>query len=396
MRALSLLPFVMTSLWAQTPAQEDAVIAAARKAGGAARPVASRGPLLPNELNLVRHFKSAKGSVVHIATAVLGVDQRTQKTLRVSGGLGTGFVWDELGHVVTNNHVITAGRPEDKVAAVDEVQVKLASGRSYKARIIGRSLAYDIAVLQVFAPLDELKPLTLGRSGDLQVGQSAMAIGNPFGLDHSLTTGVVSALDRTIATDLGTPLSGMIQTDAAINPGNSGGPLLDSAGRVIGMNTAVSTSVRTGVTKDWDSLKETAVAVSDAGIGFAIPVDTLNKVVPRLIARGGFEPPHLGFGSAPSEAAASLGIEKGVLVVRVQPDSSADLGGLRGVEFGAGGEILRLGDVIIRCNGKSVKNEAELYDLLTLEPIGETIIFVVQRDGKEVTLKLNLKARPRI
>lgn len=380
MRAISLLPWLVLPLAAQSVPTEEEVIAAGRKAGSQARPVAGRGPLLQSELNLVRQFKAVKGSVVHIGTAVLAFDERTQQTQRVAGGLGTGFVWDDLGHVVTNNHVISAVKNGDPSGTVDEVQVKLANGRTYKARVIGRSLTHDIAVLQVFAPLKELRPLPLGRSGDLQVGQGVMAIGNPFGLDHSLTTGVVSALDRTIETDLGTPVPGMIQTDAAINPGNSGGPLLDSAGRVVGMNTAITTT-----------------SGSSAGIGFAIPVDTLNRVVPHLIARGGAERPKLGFISAADPSVPSrLGVTTGVLVWAVEPDSLAALAGLRGCEIDYLHRQIRRGDVILKCNGREIRNEADLVDYLSLDLKGDRIVFLVEREGKQVEVTLDLKARPRI
>jgi S1-C subfamily serine protease len=380
MRAVSLLPWLVLPLVAQSAPTEEEVIAAGRKAGAQPRVVAGRGPLLQSEQNLVRQFKAVKGSVVHIGTAVLAFDERTQQTQRVASGLGTGFVWDDLGHVVTNNHVISAVKNGDPSGTVDEVQVKLANGRTYKARVIGRSLTHDIAVLQVFAPLKELKPLPIGRSGDLQVGQGVMAIGNPFGLDHSLTTGVISALDRTIETDLGTPVPGMIQTDAAINPGNSGGPLLDSAGRVVGMNTAITTT-----------------SGSSAGIGFAIPVDTLNRVVPHLIARGGAERPKLGFISAADPSVPSrLGVTAGVLVWSVEPDSPAALAGLRGCEIDYLHREIRRGDVILKCNGREIRNEADLVDYLSLDLKGDRILFLVDREGKQVEVTLDLKTRPRI
>jgi S1-C subfamily serine protease len=295
----------------------------------------------------------------------------------VPAGLGTGFVWDDLGHVVTNNHVVTVMLSQEVATTADEVRVSLADGKTYKARIIGRSLAFDLAVLQVFAPLEQLRPLPLGRSSDLQVGQSVYAIGNPFGLDHSLTTGIVSALDRTIGTDFGSAIKGAIQTDAAINPGNSGGPLLDSAGRVVGMNTAI-----------------TSTSGSSAGIGFAIPVDTLNRVVPMLIKRGTEAIPVLGFQTFTTEWAQRLGVPKGILVDAVEGGGPADKAGLRGTLRRPGGSlndpqaITELGDVIVAYNGQAVATEVELADLLAFHPLGQPVVFDILRKGQPLKLTL--------
>ena len=234
-----------------------------RKLAGPRQPT-RRPSLSPTEAARVAVFKGARHSVVFISSITKKwflEDNRTGNRYQVPPASGTGFVWDNLGHVVTNHHVITiddpAGGPRGEA---EDLQVTLADGKTYKALVIGRSLTLDIAVLHVFAPLEQLKPLPLGTSRDLQVGQMVMAIGNPFGLDHTLTSGVISALGRDILTGFSTHIVDAVQTDAAINPGNSGGPLLDRAGRLIGMNTAIRTT--TGIS---------------AGVGFAIPVDTLNR-----------------------------------------------------------------------------------------------------------------------
>ncbi|HZU53227.1 MAG TPA: trypsin-like peptidase domain-containing protein, partial [Holophagaceae bacterium] len=256
--------------------QEDAIIALYRK-GAKPRQPAPKSRLLPEEVNTIRRFKEAKPSVVYISALADMQNLNTGDVQRVPTGTGTGWVWDDKGHVVTNYHVVQVDQ-NGSVGDVAEVRVTLVGGKTYQARVIGKSLAYDVAVLQVFAPLDDLKPLPIGTSKDLEVGQGVIAIGNPWGLDHSLSTGVVSALNRTLAMEFNTELSGVIQTDAAINPGNSGGPLLDSAGRVIGMNAYIPPATGASV-----------------GIGFAIPIDTLNRVVPLLIARGQVFRPRMGF-----------------------------------------------------------------------------------------------------
>ncbi|HJV90828.1 MAG TPA: trypsin-like peptidase domain-containing protein [Holophagaceae bacterium] len=376
MRVRPLLPLLLSPwLLAQGKPTEEEVIAQSRKAAKP-RAIAPRGALFPAELNLVKLFKTAKGSVVHVNALVEGFDRKTGQSELVPAGLGTGFVWDDQGHVVTNNHVVTVRlrqNPEEEIATTaDEVRVSLADGKTYKARIIGRSLASDIAVLQVFAPLDQLRPLPLGRSGELQVGQSVLAIGNPFGLDQSLTTGIVSALDRTIGTDYGSSIKGAIQTDAAINPGNSGGPLLDTAGRLVGMNTAI-----------------TSTSGSSAGIGFAIPVDTLNRIVPLLIRKGAEALPVLGFQTMSTELARRYyGVPKGIVVDAVEPGGPADKGGLKGTLLNAFGQVAELGDVIVGYNGSPVDTEVELADLLAFHPAGQPVVFDILRKGQPLKITI--------
>jgi S1-C subfamily serine protease len=321
-------------------------------------------------------YKSARNSVVHIA-AVAFRRTLTFDVTKVPAGSGTGFVWDAFGHVVTNHHVVTVTNAEGSpLGEAPALEVTLADGKTYKAEIIGRSSSHDIAVLQVFAPLDQLKPVTLGSSKELEEGHTVLAIGNPFGYDHTLTTGVVSAKGRDIPTGHGL-IRGAIQTDAAINPGNSGGPLLDSAGRLVGMNTALAS----------------------AGIGFAIPVETLNRVVPELIRKGRLERPVLGFNSLSDQEAMGLGILQGVVVDSVEPDSPAGRAGLRGLSLAPGvtaprkaADIL-VGDVIVGLNGKPVSGSGTFSDLIEITPADKDLEFEVLREGKRAKTVLKAGVR---
>jgi S1-C subfamily serine protease len=345
------------------------------------RPAARRLPLSPTEAVRVAVFKGARHSVVFISSITkqwLLEDNRTGNLYQVPPASGTGFVWDNLGHVVTNHHVITVDDPNSGPRGeAEDLQVTLANGKTYKAVVIARSLASDVAVLHVFAPLEQMKPLPLGTSRDLQVGQMVMAIGNPFGLDHTLTSGVISALGRDILTGFSTHIVDAIQTDAAINPGNSGGPLLDRGGRLIGMNTAIRTTTGTS-----------------AGVGFAIPVDTLNRLVPVLIAKGQLHRPELGIVTLPPAATANLGAKHGIAVDLVAPGSLAAQGGFRGLHTRPGAKEpveladVILGDVIIGLNGHPVESDTQLMDLLELEPPATPLSFDVLRDGKPIRIVL--------
>jgi S1-C subfamily serine protease len=364
----------------KVPKAEEQAIQAARKGAGP-RLVTPRGPLQSSELSLIQAFRRAKPSVVYINAAVRLQNLFTGNVQQVVPGTGTGLVWDDLGHVVTNLHVVALDLPPERpggppvVHEVVEVEVTLSSGQTFKARVVGRSLEHDIAVLKVFGPLKDMRPIPIGRSADLQVGQTVLAIGNPFGLDHSLTTGVVSALDRELSNLVEDPLHpfygrkirGVIQTDAAINPGNSGGPLLDSAGRLIGMNMAsLSTSG------------------SSAGLGFALPVDTLNRVVPRLIARGQLQTPELGFSTMNTAIAARLGVKEGLPVTEVSAGSPAEKAGLRPIRLGPRGELAEFGDILLRFKGKVIENEFQLFDLVELESPEAPLEFEVLRKGERV------------
>ncbi|HJW08784.1 MAG TPA: trypsin-like peptidase domain-containing protein [Holophagaceae bacterium] len=355
--------------------QEDAIIQRYRQ-GARPRATASRGPLLTEEQAIIRRFREAKPSVVYVSTLKDEVDLRTGDLARIPAGTGSGFVWDEAGHVVTNYHVVTVEKGQ-VMEEPDEVRVTLADGHTFQARVIGRSLAYDVAVLQVFAPLESLKPLPIGSSQDLVVGQTVLAIGNPFGLDHTLTKGIISALNRNLATDFNTQIRGVIQTDAAINPGNSGGPLLDSAGRVIGMNSAIP-----------------AATGASVGIGFAIPVDTLNRVVPILIRRGQLYRPRMGFGTLSDDQAARLGVARGVIVGEVEPGSPAAKAGLKGVVTD-GARITALGDIIVAVDGRRLSNSGEMFAFLEQAEPKDRVLLDVVRDGKVERLTVELKETPK-
>jgi len=358
---------------AQAPSEETAI--QRFRAHAAPRAVASRPPLSAEERNTIQRFKEAKPSVVYVSAIAPVQDLRTQDITKIPTGTGTGFVWDEWGHVVTNHHVITVEDQGKRVGDVDEVEVTLADGKTYKGRVIGTSFAYDISVLQVFAPLSAMRPVPIGRSSDLQVGQAVTAIGNPFGLDHTLTKGVISALGREIGTGYNTRILNAIQTDAAVNPGNSGGPLLDSAGRLVGMNTAIA-----------------AATGASVGIGFAIPVDTLNRVVPLLIARGRLEPPRMGFVAMPSyEAQQIFGITRGLVVREVDPNSPAGRAGLRALEVDASGRVKTMGDVLLGYQGRLIENEGQFMAMLELEAPADEVVFDVLRDGQVIKVRLQLK-----
>lgn len=352
--------------------QEDAIIALYRK-GAKPRVPAPKGKLLPDEVNTIKRFKEARPSVVYISALANRVNPNTGDVTRVPTGTGTGWVWDDKGHVVTNYHVVQLEQ-DGLVSDVAEVRVTLAGGKTYQARVIGKSLAYDTAVLQVFAPLEDLKPLPIGTSKDLEVGQSVIAIGNPWGLDHTLSTGVVSALNRTLATQFNTELSGVIQTDAAINPGNSGGPLLDSSGRVIGMNAYIPPATGASV-----------------GIGFSIPIDTLNRVVPLLIERGQVFRPRMGFITLNDPQAESLGIFRGAVVGTVEPSSPASRAGLRGIVLDGPDRIQSIGDVIIAVDGHPVRNYGEMAAYMEKAEPRDKVTFDVVRGDKIIKLTLDLR-----
>jgi len=329
------------------------------------RPVVARGSLPDFERTTIDVFEHASPSVVYITTVERVRDFFTRNVMRVPRGTGSGFVWDEQGHIVTNYHVIQDAQ---------EALVTLADQTSYSAKLVGVSPEHDLAVLQIDVPADALPPLPLGTSSDLRVGQSVFAIGNPFGLDHTLTTGVISALNRTIDNERGGSIENLIQTDAAINPGNSGGPLIDSAGRLIGINTAI-----------------VSPSGAYAGIGFAVPVDTLNRIVPSLIAYGRYVRPSLGISASDDvseDLLRSLGIS-GVVVLSVAPGSSAARAGLRATQPTFGGSVI-LGDVIQAIDGKTVDSLAMLNARLDALDVGDTVTLRVWRNGQEIELEVRL------
>jgi S1-C subfamily serine protease len=330
------------------------------------RAVAPRGELAPGEKSTVALFRQASPSVVHITAIAVQRDLFTLNLYQIPEGTGSGFIWDNSGNIITNFHVIQNA---------DAAQVTLGDQTTWKARRVGIAPDKDLAVLHIDAPANRLQPIPVGTSKDLMVGQSVFAIGNPFGLDQSLTTGVISALGREIESVTRRPIQGVIQTDAAINPGNSGGPLLDSAGRLIGVNTAIYSP--TG---------------ASAGIGFAIPVDTVNRIVPELIRYGKVIRPGIGIQIAEDQIADRLGV-KGVLVVDVVPGSAAAKAGIQPTRREGSGRV-HLGDVITAIDGKKVESANELFILLENYKVGDIVNVVLLREGKPFQTKVALEAVP--
>lgn len=330
------------------------------------RVVSPRGDLAADEQSTIELFEQAAPSVVFVSPMELRTDFFGLNVFEVPAGTGSGFVWDRDGHIVTNYHVIQR--------ASGGVTVTLSDGQTYDAQVVGAYPEKDLAVLRIDAPADALIPVPLGSSTDLRVGQKVFAIGNPFGLDHSLTTGVVSALGRSIDTFGGRRIDGVIQTDAAINPGNSGGPLLDSAGRLIGMNSAIYS--RTG---------------DSAGVGFAIPVNTVSRWVPELIAHGRVIRSGLGVVTF-SDAIARRNHIDGVLLRYVPADSAAARAGLRGPQRRrADGAILR-GDVIVAVNGEPIENEDDLFNAFDAFGVGDEVEITYVREGRRRTVPIVLQA----
>ncbi|MCB9735312.1 MAG: trypsin-like peptidase domain-containing protein [Deltaproteobacteria bacterium] len=329
------------------------------------RPVTPRGDLAPSESAVVDLFDRASRSVAYITTLTDVRDRYSLYVHRVPQGTGSGFVWDADGHVVTNFHVI---------AEAQEAVVTLSGGQQYQASLVGVAPDHDLAVLKIEAPAEELAPLAVGTSKDLRVGQFAMAIGNPFGLDQTLTTGVVSALDREIDAMSGRRIYGVIQTDAAVNPGNSGGPLLDSAGRLIGVNTAIKSP-----------------SGASAGIGFAVPVDTVNRVVPQIIKFGRASRPSLGVSILSPSAAQRLGLGEGVIVRDVVPGSPAADAGLQGLLADRRGRV-RVGDVIVGLDDTDVKDPDDLLKALDTRAVGDEVTIKLLREGAGREVKLRLAA----
>jgi S1-C subfamily serine protease len=328
------------------------------------RTVTPAGDLGSDEKATIQLFKSAAPSVVHVTNLTERRSAMSLNLQKIERGTGTGFVWDDQGHVVTNFHV---------VQGANLARVVFQDGSAYETRKMWTYPDKDVAVLQIDAPKAKLVPITVGSSHDLQVGQKTFAIGNPFGLDQSLTTGVVSALGREITSPNDRPIRGVIQTSAAINPGNSGGPLLDSSGRLIGMNTSILSQ-----------------SGSFAGIGFAIPVDEINRVVPQLIAHGKVVRPRLGVQIAEDQQARQLGVKEGALVVRAFPDGPAEAAGLRGVREDDAGHIA-LGDVIVAIDDKPIKTGKDLFAVLEQYHPGDTVTVTYLRDNQRQQTKATLE-----
>lgn len=332
----------------------------------AERTVTPRGDLAADEKATIELFEKSRASVVYITTSQLVRDAWTRNVFSVPRGTGSGFIWDDAGHVVTNFHVIQGA---------SDATVKLADGRDYQAALVGVSPAHDIAVLKIGVGFKRPPAVPVGTSADLKVGQKVFAIGNPFGLDWTLTTGIVSALDRSLAGEAGGPaIEHLIQTDAAINPGNSGGPLLDSAGRLIGINTAIYSP-----------------SGASAGIGFSVPVDTVMRVVPQLIKNGKYIRPALGIEVDEQLNARLQGMtgSRGVFVLRVTPGSAAQKAGLVGIEVSPQGIVP--GDRIVNIDGAPIDDVAELLARLDDKQVGDVVVLLVERDGKSREVRVELQ-----
>jgi S1-C subfamily serine protease len=306
--------------------------------------------------------RRAADSVVYITNIARRRDFFTLDVFEAPQGSGSGFVWDQEGHLVTNFHVIEGG---------SRFSVVLADQSEWDAEVVGAAPDKDLAVLRIAAAREHLPPLPLGRSADLVVGQQVLAIGNPFGLDHTLTVGVVSALGRELRSPGGRLIRDVIQTDAAINPGNSGGPLLDSAGRLIGINAAIFSP-----------------SGASAGIGFAVPVDAVRELVPQLIARGRPIQPGIGIQALAENYTRRLGVE-GVVIQGVQDDSPAERAGLEGMRSSDRGGYV-LGDIIVAVDGTPVAGLDDMVDAFEAKAVGERVRLTVERDGerREVDVEL--------
>ncbi len=328
------------------------------------RPVTpAPGELGSDERSTIEVFKMASPSVVFITNKQLKRDFFSLNVMEIPQGSGSGFVWDDNGHVITNFHVIYNA---------NEVDVTLHDGSVWDAQLVGADPDHDIAVLKIKAPKSKLRPVIIGSSVNLQVGQKVMAIGNPFGLDSTLTTGIISALGRSIEAMTGRTIFDVIQTDAAINPGNSGGPLLDSFGRLIGVNTSIIST-----------------SGSSAGIGFAVPVKTVNRIASELINKGKVDRPGLGISVIPDNIASRFNIQ-GIGILQTVPDGAAGKAGLRGTKKGRNGRVL-MGDIIIAIEGAAIRNAEDMVRELSRYNVGDEVVVRYLRDNREMETRVKLE-----
>ena len=318
--------------------------------------------LNPNELATINLFEKAAPTVCFITTTKVRLNYFTRDVTEIPSGTGSGFVWDKAGHIVTNYHVIQGA---------DQAQVTMADQSSWKAELVGVAPEKDLAVLKITAPAERLTPIPVGTSDNLLVGQSVFAIGNPFGLDQTLTTGIVSALGREIQSVSGIPIRDVIQTDAAINPGNSGGPLLDSSGKLIGVNTAIYSP-----------------SGASAGIGFSIPVDVVTWVIPELIQFGKIQRPTLGVELARPQITRQWGLQ-GALVIDVIKGSGSDNAGIRPTYRNRDGRIV-LGDIIVGINNEKIQSNNDLVLSLENYKPGDRVIVSLLREEKVVEVEVVL------
>ncbi len=329
------------------------------------RPVVARGDLAADEKATIEIFKRVAPSVVHVDNVVERFDWQRFQEIDIPESSGSGFVWDRSGYIVTNYHVIHGS---------DKAWVTLADNTRLEAKRVGVDESKDLAVLKVECPAEKLHPIPLGTSFDLEVGQKVFAIGSPFQLDQTLTTGIIGGLGREIESISGRPIQGVIQTDAAINPGNSGGPLLDSAGRLIGVTTAIKTT-----------------SGGSIGIGFAVPVDTVQRVVPQLIDTGSVKRPGLGIRTLDDRRAALLPLlQRGVVIAQILPNSAAEKAGLRGIDWAA--QVV--GDVILKIDDDDVRTQNDLYRSLDRRDVGEMVRLTLLRGDQTVEVKVTLQAVP--
>jgi len=358
-----LIPFIVLAVFYLGPRFTELI----SRQQASPRAITPRGDFSSKEQTTIDIFNQASPSVVYITTLADNVNPWTWNVVRIPSGTGSGFVWDRHGHIVTNYHVI---------ANAQAAQVRIEDQRSFSASLIGASPEHDLAVLYINVALNQPPPVSIGTSKNLQVGQDVFAIGTPFGLDRTLTTGIISALNRRIGVDNNHEISQLIQTDAAINPGNSGGPLLDSSGRLIGINTAIISP-----------------SGSYSGIGFAVPVATVNRVVPQLIRNGHYQRPILGIrvdDQLSTIASEQLGIN-GILVLNVEPGSPAEKAGLRASHL-LGAHGIEPGDFILAIDGRAVTKLGELLDLLDEYAVGDTVELKISREGQTLTIPATLAA----
>lgn len=347
--------------------QSAAISAANNPKDAAPRQVTPRGELSAEETSTIDLFERSRDSVVFITTSRRVEDFWSRNTFMVPKGSGSGFLWDQSGHVVTNYHVIQDA---------NDATVRTADGKEFKAKLVGASPMHDIAVLKIDVSHEQSPPLPLGSSYDLKVGQKVYAIGNPFGLDWTLTNGIVSALNRSLTEENGVTVEHLIQTNAAINPGNSGGPLLDSAGRLIGINTAIYSP-----------------SGASAGIGFAVPVDTVNRVVPQLIGFGRYIRPSLGIAVDENinERIARILGTKGVIVLGAPNGSAAKAAGIRGLKTNLDGSISPE-DIITAVEDGPVDSVSKLVALLDDFNVGDKVRLTVIRHGKRRVVTVSLQS----
>ncbi len=320
---------------------------------------------LPDESNTIEVFQQASPKVVYVHRLAMVVDPTLQQEYQVSKGSGSGIIWDKEGHVVTNYHVIQGAQ----MIAVSLGNVTV------PAKLLGAEPRKDIAVLALESPqklevLKDFKPFEMANSSQLLVGQKAIAIGNPFGLDHSLTIGVISALGRQVPGAGGVSIHNMVQTDASINPGNSGGPLLDSKGRLLGLNSVIFSG-----------------SGASAGVGFAVPAEDIERSVTQIIAHGRVSLAGIGIQRVEPNIAKRLGVQRGILIGDILPKTPAANVGLHKTHRDGWGRLY-LGDVLIGLNGHPINDYDDLYHLLTEVKIGDEVIVTVLRGEKKLDFKM--------